>query len=46
VTAIGEGVEGIQAEYVLRNVTFNQVYDVAKCVVTARAAGGSRGEYD
>ena len=46
VTAIEEGVGGIQAEYVLRNVTFNQVYDVAKYVVTARAAGGTRGEYD
>jgi mono/diheme cytochrome c family protein len=46
VTAIEEGVVGIQAEYVLRNVTFNQVYDVAKYVVTARAAGGTRGEYD
>ena len=46
VTAIEEGVGGIQAEYVLRNVTFDQVYDVAKYVVTVRAAGGTRGEYD
>ena len=45
VTAIEEGVGGIQAEYVLRNVTFNQVYDVAKYVVTARQAGGTRGEF-
>ena len=34
VTSIEEGVGGIQAEYVLRNVTFSQVYDVAKYVVT------------
>ena len=46
VTAIEEGVGGIQAEYVLRNVTFSQVYDVAKYVVTVRAAGGTRGEFD
>jgi mono/diheme cytochrome c family protein len=46
VTAIEEGVGGIQAEYVLRSVTFSQVYDVAKYVVTARAAGGTRGEFD
>jgi mono/diheme cytochrome c family protein len=46
VTAIEEGVGGIQAEYVLRNVTFNQVYDVAKYVVTVRQAGGTRGEFD
>jgi mono/diheme cytochrome c family protein len=46
VTAIEEGVGGIQAEYVLRNVTFNQVYDVAKYVVTFRQAGGTRGEFD
>jgi sulfite dehydrogenase len=46
VTAIEEGVGGIQAEYVLRNVTFNQVYNVAKYVVTARQAGGTRGEFD
>jgi mono/diheme cytochrome c family protein len=46
VTAIEEGVGGIQAEYVLRSVTFNQVYDVAKYVVTVRQAGGTRGEFD
>ncbi len=46
VTAIEEGVGGIQAEYVLRSVTFKQVYDVAKYVVTARASGGTKGEYD
>ncbi len=45
-TAIEEGVGGIQAEYVLRSVTFNQVYDVAKFVVTMRAAGGTHGEFD
>jgi cytochrome c6 len=45
VTAIEEGVGGIQAEYVLRNVTFNEVYDVAKYVVTVRAAGGTKGEF-
>ena len=32
VSAIENGVGGIQAEYVLRNVTFSQVYDVAKYV--------------
>ena len=36
VTSIEEGVGGIQAEYVLRNVKFNQVYDVSKYVVTSR----------
>jgi len=36
VTSIEEGVGGIQAEYVLRNVKFQQVYDVSKFVVTAR----------
>jgi mono/diheme cytochrome c family protein len=35
VSAIENGVGGIQAEYVLRNVTFSQVYDVAKYVSTA-----------
>ena len=34
VSAIENGVGGIQAEYVLRNVTFSQVYDVAKYVST------------
>jgi mono/diheme cytochrome c family protein len=46
VSSIEEGVGGIQAEYVLRNVTFSQVYDVAKYVVTYRAAGGTHGEAD
>ena len=46
VTSIEEGVGGIQAEYVLRNVSFSQVYDVAKYVVTYRAAGGTCGEAD
>jgi mono/diheme cytochrome c family protein len=46
VSSIEEGVGGIQAEYVLRNVTFNEVYDVAKFVVTYRAAGGTSGEAD
>ena len=32
VSAIENGVGGIQAEYVLRNVSFQQVYDVAKYV--------------
>ena len=36
VTSIEEGVGGIQAEYVLRNVKFQQVYDVSKYVVSAR----------
>jgi hypothetical protein len=35
IDAIENGVGGIQAEYVLRNVTFSQVYDVAKYVATA-----------
>jgi mono/diheme cytochrome c family protein len=46
VTAIEEGVGGIQAEYVLRNVTFNEVYDVAKYVVMYRQPGGTSGEND
>ena len=29
----------------LRSVTFKEVYDVAKYVVTVRAAGGTKGEY-
>ena len=41
VTAIEEGVGGIQAEYVLRSVTFSQIYDVAKFVVTDRAAASA-----
>lgn len=44
VTAIEEGVGGIQAEYVLRHVSFTEVYDVAKFVVAARQAGGTSGE--
>jgi sulfite dehydrogenase len=36
VSAIEEGVGGIQAEYVLRSVTFSEIYDVAKFVVTHR----------
>ena len=35
VSAIENGVGGIQAEYVLRNVSFSQVYDVAAYVATA-----------
>jgi mono/diheme cytochrome c family protein len=46
VSSIEEGVGGIQAEYVLRNVTFSQVYDVAKFVVTFRQKGGTSGEAD
>ncbi len=46
VSSIEEGVGGIQAEYVLRNVTFSEVYDVAKYVVTFRQAGGTSGEAD
>jgi hypothetical protein len=34
VSAIENGVGGIQAEYVLRNVSFSQVYDVAAYVST------------
>jgi mono/diheme cytochrome c family protein len=37
VTAIEEGVGGIQAEYVLRSVTFGEVYDVARFVVSDRS---------
>jgi len=36
VSSIEEGVGGIQAEYLLRAVTFSQVYDVAKFVVLSR----------
>ncbi len=46
VSSIEEGVGGIQAKYVLGNVTFNQVYDVAKFVVTYGPAGGTSGEAD
>jgi mono/diheme cytochrome c family protein len=35
VSAIENGIGGIQAEYVLRNVSFQQVYDVAKYVSSA-----------
>ncbi len=41
VDAIENGVGGIQAEYVLRNVTFSQIYDVAKYVSTASKRIGS-----
>ena len=41
VSAIENGVGGIQAEYVLRNVTFSQVYDVAKYVATVSKKIGS-----
>lgn len=46
VDAVEEGVGGIQAEYVLRDVTFSQVYDIAKFVVINRSGptyGGSEG---
>jgi cytochrome c6 len=46
VSAIEEGVGGIQAEYVLRAVTFSQIYDVANFVVSSRRGptiGGSEG---
>jgi mono/diheme cytochrome c family protein len=46
VSAIEEGVGGIQAEYILRSVTFNQIYDVANFVVKDRTGpviGGSEG---
>jgi len=36
VTAVEEGVGGIQAEYVLRNVRFSEVFDVAKFIVSDR----------
>ena len=41
VSAIENGVGGIQAEYVLRNVSFQQVYDVAKYVSAASKKIGS-----
>jgi mono/diheme cytochrome c family protein len=34
VSAVEQGVGGIQAEYILRDVTFNQIINVAKFVVT------------
>jgi hypothetical protein len=44
VSAVAQGVGGIQAEYILRFITFNQVYDVAKYVMTVRQKGGTSGE--
>jgi mono/diheme cytochrome c family protein len=44
VSAVEQGVGGIQAEYILRFITFNQVYDVAKYVMSARQKGGTSGE--
>jgi mono/diheme cytochrome c family protein len=46
VSAVEEGVGGIQAEYILRDVTFGQIYDIASFVVTQRTGpiiGGSEG---
>jgi cytochrome c6 len=44
-SAIENGVGGIQAEYVLRNVTFSEVYDVAKYVsVVSKKIGNTRCE--
>ena len=40
IMAIEEGVGGIQAEYILRQVTIAQIYDVAKFVVSDRAGAG------
>jgi mono/diheme cytochrome c family protein len=40
VSAVIQGVGGIQAEYLLRALTFPQIYDVAKFVVTDRQPGG------
>ena len=37
VNAVIQGVGGVQAEYLLRILTFPQIYDVAKYVVTARS---------
>ena len=36
VNAVVQGVGGIQAEYLLRALTFSQIYDVAKFVVLQR----------
>jgi mono/diheme cytochrome c family protein len=36
VNAVIQGVGGIQAEYLLRALTFSQIYDVAKFVLAAR----------
>ncbi len=46
VSAIEQGVGGIQAEYILREVTFNELYDIAKFVAVdsdcAQPASGCR----
>jgi hypothetical protein len=36
VNAVIQGVGGVQAEYLLRVLTFSQIYDVAKFVVAAQ----------
>ncbi len=36
INAVVQGVGGIQAEYLLRALTFSQIYDVAKFVTTQR----------
>jgi cytochrome c553 len=36
INAVVKGVGGIQAEYLLRALTFSQIYDVAKFVTTQR----------
>ena len=36
INAVIQGVGGIQAEYLLRALTFSQIYDVAKFVTTQR----------
>src|SRR5581483_10844664 len=38
VSAVIQGVGGIQAEYLLRALTFSQIYDVAKFVTTSRSS--------
>jgi mono/diheme cytochrome c family protein len=38
VSAVIQGVGGIQAEYLLRALTFSQIYDVAKFVTTSRTS--------
>lgn len=43
VSAVEQGVGGIQAEYILRDVTFNQIYDVAKFVVSDSACSQPSG---
>src|SRR3984957_735144 len=46
VSAVEQGVGGIQAEYILRFITFNQLYDIAKFVAVdsdcAHPASGCR----